>query len=62
MPAIRPSATVLWALGGILAILVVATLVTELLVRRHPERNYAELRLRVRSWWIMAGLFSLRSR
>ena len=53
---ITPS--VLAALGGVLGILVVASLIAALLKRLHPDKNYTELIQRIRSWWIMIGIFS----
>jgi len=54
--AIKPN--VAYALAGVFAVLIVATLIVALLQQRHPEKNYVELRLRVRSWWVMAGVFT----
>jgi phosphatidate cytidylyltransferase len=48
-----------WMLAGILAILVLASLITAWLRRRRPEKNYAELTQRVQSWWVMFGVFVL---
>lgn len=48
-----------WTLYGIAAALTVATLWVRSLQSRNPERDYEELRLRTRTWWIIAGLFSL---
>jgi phosphatidate cytidylyltransferase len=39
------------AYGCALAVLIVGTLVTYYLARAHPERDYLELRMRVRTWW-----------
>ena len=50
---------VLVALGGVFAILVVATTVLWLLGRWKPNLQLDEVRLRVRTWWIMAGVFTL---
>ncbi|MGI9626507.1 MAG: phosphatidate cytidylyltransferase [Longimicrobiales bacterium] len=50
---------VLFGLGGVLGVLVVSTLITAILGRLKPERDLKEVRLRIRSWWLMAGLFSL---
>jgi phosphatidate cytidylyltransferase len=50
---------VLTALGGVFAILVVATLVLALLGRLGPGLQLTEVRLRVRTWWVMAGVFAL---
>jgi phosphatidate cytidylyltransferase len=46
-----------WALLSILGLLVTASLVSLALVRRHPERDYTELRQRIRTWWIICALF-----
>ena len=46
-----------WTMAGIFAILLVATLIVFVLRRVKPERDYAELGLRVRSWWVMAAIF-----
>jgi phosphatidate cytidylyltransferase len=46
-------------LGGILALLVVASAVTAWLVRRGPAEKYAELASRVKSWWVMVAVFAV---
>jgi phosphatidate cytidylyltransferase len=45
-------------LAGIFALLVIASLVVAILRHRKPERDYAELAARVRSWWVMAIVFA----
>ncbi len=45
-------------LAGIFAMLLIASGVVYLLRRAHPERDYGELAARVRSWWVMAGIFA----
>src|SRR5262245_21063140 len=50
---------VLFALGGVFALLVVATTVLWLLGRWKPDVKLDEVRLRVKTWWIMAGVFTL---
>ena len=55
----RIDPTVGWALLGILGLLVAATVVVWLLGRLKPQADFTELRLRVRTWWIMAGVFAL---
>ncbi len=50
---------VVWVLGGVFTLLLVASIVTWLLQRGAPEGAHAELRARVRSWWVMALVFSL---
>ena len=56
-PNVHPR--VLAALGGVFAILIVATTVLWLLGRWKPDLRLDEVRLRVRTWWIMAGVFTL---
>lgn len=48
----------LWALGGILAILVVASVLIAVMRWRRPEKDYTELAQRVKSWWVMVSVFS----
>lgn len=58
MMAIRLIPVVAWALAGAFAVLAFATAAAALLARLHPERNYAELKLRIRTWWLIAvGFF-----
>ena len=49
----------LWALGGIFGILVASTGIVWMLSRRRPDRDFSELRARVKSWWIMATVFTV---
>ncbi|MFI3217972.1 MAG: phosphatidate cytidylyltransferase [Methylococcales bacterium] len=42
-------------IGGLLA---VASLVSMYLVRAKPERDYNELRLRIKTWWIIVAVFA----
>jgi phosphatidate cytidylyltransferase len=46
-----------WALAAILLILVIASAVVLVLRKLQPERDRTELARRVRTWWIIAGLF-----
>jgi phosphatidate cytidylyltransferase len=48
----------MWALVGIAGLLVLATGIVAWLSKRNPEKDYGELKARVRTWWIMAGVFS----
>lgn len=50
---------VLWSLGGILGILVLASAVVVWLRWRRPGADLGELSLRVKTWWFMAGVFAL---
>jgi phosphatidate cytidylyltransferase len=47
-----------WFLAGLFVMLVVASLIVAGLKRAHPERDYAELKARVNSWWVMVGVFA----
>jgi phosphatidate cytidylyltransferase len=48
-----------WLLALILAILVVAEIAVWLLRRARPDTDYTELVQRIRSWWVMFGVFVL---
>lgn len=52
------SPEVLMVLGVMFLFLAFASLFVINLQRLRPERDYAELSLRIRSWWVMIGLFS----
>lgn len=43
----------------IFALLLVATLVNQILVWRRPNKDWRELTLRIRTWWLIIILFSL---
>lgn len=47
------------SLAVIFALLLVATVVNGLLVWRRPDKDWWELTLRIRTWWIIIVLFSL---
>ncbi len=49
---------VLFGLGGIGTILIIASAILFILKRSRPERSYDELSQRITSWWIMVGIFS----
>jgi phosphatidate cytidylyltransferase len=48
-----------WTLAGIFTLLVIATAAVWLLRRARPASDFRELELRVRSWWVMAGIFAV---
>ncbi|WP_454691946.1 phosphatidate cytidylyltransferase [Achromobacter aloeverae] len=48
-----------YAFGGVLVLLVIASVVSLSLKRARPAKNYTELRQRVRTWWWIAGIFAL---
>jgi phosphatidate cytidylyltransferase len=52
------SAAVLYTLGAIWCLLILASIAVLVLKRLKPEKDYTELWLRTRSWWVMIGLFS----
>lgn len=47
------------SLAVIFALLLVATVVNGLLVWRRPDKDWRELTLRIRTWWLIIILFSL---
>jgi phosphatidate cytidylyltransferase len=49
----------LYAMLGVIGLLLTANGVTLLLKLKNPSRDYSELSLRIRSWWIMVGLLFL---
>jgi len=55
--AIKPN--VLWAVGGLFTILLLASVIVFLMGRAKPEKNFDELRSRVNSWWVMVVAFTL---
>jgi len=50
---------VLYAIGAIFAVLIVATIIVWWIGRNKPGEGATELMLRVKSWWIMIGVFTL---
>lgn len=50
---------VLWSLGGIYVILVIASLISVFLKKSRPDKSYTELIQRVQSWWVMVTIFTL---
>src|SRR5688572_1409095 len=53
------SPAVQWTIAGIFVLLLFATLVVRLLSRIRKETDWTELRQRVNSWWVIAGVFAL---
>lgn len=53
------SPAVQWTLVAVVVALAAASLLVFGLMRRHRDRDYRELKLRVRTWWIIVGLFVL---
>lgn len=51
-------ASVHYALYSVFALLLIASATTALLARLRPERNYTELRLRVKTWWLIVAVFT----
>jgi phosphatidate cytidylyltransferase len=46
-----------WVVGGILAILVIASVLIRLLPHKEESESYIELKRRVQSWWVMVFIF-----
>jgi phosphatidate cytidylyltransferase len=53
------SPVVAGSLAGIFGLLVVATVVAWLIGRLRPGLDLGEVKLRIRSWWVMAAVFAL---
>jgi len=51
--------TLLIASGGIVSLLIIATIIIAWLIRHYPQQNFNELRLRLRSWWWMTSIFMI---
>lgn len=51
--------TVLWSLAGLFGLLILSSLITFILKKTNPEKNYTELNQRISSWWIMVTIFTL---
>jgi phosphatidate cytidylyltransferase len=49
---------ILWALGGIVALLVVASIAVAALKATRPDSSFEEVGLRVRTWWVMVAVFA----
>lgn len=50
--------TLLWAIAGLFVLLAIASLIVSVLTRLRPERDHSELVARIRSWWVMIGMFT----
>jgi phosphatidate cytidylyltransferase len=44
---------------AVYGLLIVASAFTWSLARRRPEKDYSELRARVRTWWVIVTLFAV---
>ncbi len=49
----------LYAMIIVILLLIVATAITQIIIRRYPEKDYVELNQRVTSWWWIIGLLFL---
>ncbi|NNG05048.1 MAG: phosphatidate cytidylyltransferase, partial [Inquilinus sp.] len=59
MPLIDVAPTILWALAAVFGVLLVASAIVFVLIRAKPDRDFGELVLRVRSWWVMVAVFAI---
>jgi phosphatidate cytidylyltransferase len=55
----RQPENVLWMIGGVFALLVLASLVVFIMGRARPTADYGELNQRIGSWWLMVAVFAL---
>lgn len=46
-----------WALVGLVGVLLLASLVVWLIAASRRDKDYTDLKLRTRSWWVMIGIF-----
>jgi len=49
----------LYAMIIVILLLTIATAITQIIIRRYPEKDYVELKQRVTSWWWIIGLLFL---
>ena len=47
-----------WALAGLAGVLLLATLLVWLIAATQRDKDYSELKLRTRSWWVMVAIFA----
>ena len=59
MSHLRVPVPVLYALLGAFALLIVASVAVLVLARIRPERDYTELKLRIKTWWLIIIVFCL---
>ena len=57
MPWRHLQPNVLIGLCSVLGVLISASVLVRLLQVLRPQKDFSEVRLRVRTWWVMAGLF-----
>lgn len=50
---------VLWSLGGIFTLLVIASGASIALKENRPDRDFTELGQRIRTWWILVTIFTV---
>ncbi|GMR16358.1 MAG: phosphatidate cytidylyltransferase [Gammaproteobacteria bacterium] len=50
---------VLFSLAGLFGLLIFSSLITIILKKSNPEKNYTELNQRINSWWVMVSIFTL---
>ena len=54
-----PRGPVLYVFAGVVGLLALSTILGLLLARLKPDKDFRELNARIRSWWLMAGVFML---
>jgi len=59
MSALNLPLSIQYACAIITALLASASLVSIWLVKTHPDRNYQELRLRIKTWWLIVAVFAV---
>lgn len=44
---------------GIFAVLIISSVITFFLIKAKPQQDFTELQQRIRSWWVMATIFTI---
>ncbi len=47
-----------WSLAGLFGLLISATAIVQVMKWNNPAKDYSELSLRIKSWWIMISVFA----
>src|SRR5690625_3626457 len=53
------SQEITYVLLGILALLIISSIIAFLLTKWKPDRNFTEVNSRIKSWWVMAFIFTV---
>jgi len=59
MISISLDSNVLWSLGGLYGILIIASMISFFIKKMKSDKDYTELMQRIKSWWVMITIFTL---